>query len=172
MNKDNKKIITIVICLIFFAIGILVGYFICKKTIPLNEKEPDKEDKSNSEEKVNITNQILGDWGMCLDEWDCYGINITKNDNEEYFYEPYIMWSESAGAGKVINTEKVNDHKYILTIHYDAYEDFEVSSKEQTVEYVIDISKLSENILISSSKEYHKITKDRETAFDEIMNKK
>lgn len=168
MKKENKKniIIIVLLCVIILLIGIIMGVLLNKKLIDnTTSEEPTKE--LTTEE---ILASIDGEWGMCKAEYECYGI-ITRKDEGTYYYVPYLMWSEFGDQGTVENTEKIDDNTYKITVHYPGYENMEGSSLEQTLEYTIDLSKVSDDILYVDNDKYQKVTGDREAFFQSIMSK-
>ncbi len=175
--KEKKVTFSLIIqCGIFILLGIIAGILI---TNQLNKKpEPEKVKKEEKtelkEEKKELTtdevlSSIVGEWGMCLGEYNCRGIIISKSDNN-YTYTPYIMWSDGGQAGDITNIEKIEENIYKLTIHYKGYNNELGSAPEQTIENRINISEISSQALYIGDTQYQKITGDRETFFKSIMN--
>lgn len=172
MSKKKKEILAIITCIAFLLAGIFIGYFYSQNRKNSSESQIEKEDaldKKDDQTSKEILNRVVGEWGTCSGDNTCYGINITKEKEEEYYYEPYVMWSESTGSGKITSVEKVNEQKYIFTVHYDAVDGIEMSREESTVETVVNTSKIEEGILIISGTEYQKIEGDRDQKYQEIL---
>ena len=174
--KEKKVTFSLIVqCGIFILLGVIAGILI---TNQLNQKptpeEPKEEEKEEvKEEKKELTteevlNSIIGEWGMCLGEYNFRGIIVSKGDNN-YTYTPYIMWSDGGQSGDITNTVKVEDNIYKITIHYKGYNNELGSSPEQTIENRINISEVSSQVLYIGDTQYQKITGDRETFFKSIM---
>lgn len=171
MGKEKIKtiIIVVLLCIIILFIGIFCG-------MKLNKSNVTETPNNNTVEEVKepTTDEVLasmvGEWGMCFGEYDCRGLFVGKNDNGEYYYTPYIMWSEGSGSGTIKNLEKVEDSKYKLTVYFAGYEDELGSAPERTNEYVVDVKDISTNILYVESNKYQLINGDREEFFRSIMS--
>ena len=168
----NKQLVILIIILAILVLG-MGGYILYDKVINVKEGpksvEKEKGNKSNENELTTeeLLDKITGEWGGCDDEY-CYGKIIGKNEKGNYYFTPYVMWSESSGSGTITKTEYIEKDVYILTVHYDKFESEEYYSPEQTVEYKIDVSKLSSNILNIGDLKYQLITIDRDEFFHSI----
>lgn len=187
MEKEKKKnntliVLVVVLCLLVLGLG---GYIVYDKVLSKDGKiteqsnvDEQQEDKSTNQtndakqqEKVlssdELLNNLTGEWGTCKDN-SCYGIIIGKRDNGEYYYTPYIMWSDGGTSGTVKNSEYKEKDVYLLTVYYAAYDNIESSGIEHTDEYEINISEVSSDIIYINDTKYQKITTDRETFFNSI----
>ena len=177
--KDKRSTIKFIIeCGIFIMLGIIIGILITNQTNKSSkEEEPPKEEKTEEvqvpEEKEPTTEEILssieGEWGMCLGEYNCRGLIISKGDNNKYTYTPYIMWSDGGEAGEIQKLTKTEDNTYKFEVYYKGYSNELGTAPERTVEYKINISELDSQKLKIEDNTYQKITGDRETFFKSIM---
>ena len=176
-KKNNSLIILVVIlCLLVLGMG---GYIVYDKVLSnkenIDEQQNDnltnQTNKAEQQEEILSSDDLLykltGEWGTCKDN-SCYGIIIGKRDNGEYYYTPYLMWSEGGASGTVNNSEYKEKDVYLLTVYYAAYDNIESSGIEHTDEYEINISEISSNVLYINDTKYQKITIDRETFFNSI----
>ena len=170
MKNKKSNIIIVILCMIFLVLGIILGIIVYDKIInkvkptePTVLEEPKEEELTQAE----LLTKISGEWGTCKDG-SCYGLIISKKENGEYYYTPYLMWSEGTPGGIVKQTSKVEKDTYKVTVHYDAYEDFESSGIEHTDEYKINISEVDTNVIYINETKYQKITIDREKFFNSI----
>ncbi len=181
-QKNNTGLIVLVIVLFLLVLG-LGGYIIYDKVI--NKEKPieqnniiDQQEESQTEQNSIVEQQerlttdelldkLTGEWGACK-EGSCYGKIIGKRENGEYYYTPYLMWSDGGTSGTVKKSEYKEKDVYLLTVYYAAYEGMESSGTEHTDEYKINISEISSNIIYIDETKYQKITTDRETFFNSI----
>ncbi len=171
MNKKNI-IITIVLCIIFFALGTFLGLIIYDK---INTKNPIVEDKSDNktEEEKSLTKEelldvLVGDWGNCEGQ-SCHGVIIAKKDNKVYTYMPYIMWSDGFVAGIITDVTNVKKDIYDVTVYTAAYEGLESSSPEQITTIRVNISEISAGTIYLNDTNFQKIAGDREAFYNSIM---
>ena len=137
-------------------------------TSNINEQVKESEQENTNVLVEKNLDKAVGEWGMCDDDHGCYGINIVKTHEQNYTYRPYQMWSDGFYAGKVVDIEKVDGNTFRLTVHFDAIHNMLTDVEEHTNEYVIDFSKVNQDIIIVDSVEYKKIVGDRETFFNEL----
>lgn len=176
--KEKKSTISLIIeCGIFILLGIIAGVLITnqmnnkpKKEEPKQEESPIEKEEVKEPTSNEILNSLVGEWGMCLGEYNCRGLIISKTDDNKYTYTPYIMWSDGGETGEITNTEKVEENIYKINTHYKGYNNEIGSSPEQTLEYTINISELSNQILYVNDAKFQKITGDRESFFQSLMN--
>ena len=166
MGKERIKTIIILVLsgVVILFIGVFLGMYLNKDKTPQNNVEKAKE--LSTEE---VLASIVGEWGMCNGEYDCQGIFIGK-DNNEYYYTPYIMWSEGGDRGTIKKIDSLGGNKYKLTVYYAGYEDDFGSSPERTIEYTIGTSEVAINNLYVGNKKYQLIKGDREIFFKSIMS--
>ena len=165
MKKEKIKTITIIFLLfiIVLFIGIICGMLLDKKTT-----DDDVVETSNDLTKEEVLTSLVGEWGMCHKEYGCNGIIIGKDEDGSYYYSPYVMWSEGGDKGTIKSIERINSNKYKLTIYFPGYENEMGSSPEQTIDYTVDISEISSEILYVESIKYQLIIGDREAFFNSI----
>ncbi len=175
--KDKKSTITLIIeCGILILLAIIAGILITNKINEKREKSPKEEIKENDniESKEPSTEEILssieGEWGMCFGNYDCRGLIISKGENNKYTYTPYIMWSDGGETGEVQEITKIENNIYKLKVYYKGYSNELGSAPERTDEYKINIDELTSQIIYIGENKYQKITGDRETYFQSIMN--
>lgn len=171
MNK--KTLLTILICLILMVSGYFLGTYL-KNTIDNtknNQVDNKKEDKpiAPAESKETILNKLIGEWGTCQ-EAACYGIIVAKNDQDEYTYLPYVMWSEFGGTGTIKNITKIENDKYQLTIYFKAFDSPEITSPERTEEITIDYKDISSSIIYINDNKYELVVGDREEFYQLRVN--
>lgn len=174
MSKEKLKtiIIFVLVGIIILMIGVFVGTKISKKDMEEAPKE-DSPKVEEKEEKEKSTDEVLaslvGEWGMCIGEYNCRGIIIDKS-GDSYTYTPYIMWSEFGDVGVIKEIKKTQDDKYKLTVYYDGFED-EIGnfSPEQTLDYEINLKEIEDNNLYVGLEKYVRVSGDRETFFRSIM---
>ena len=166
MERRKNIIIVVLILIILFLLGIIFGVVLRDKTTK-KEKEPEKETTVTEVNTDEVLSGLVGEWGMCLGEYNCRGIIISK-DNDKYYYSPYIMWSEFGQAGEIQSITKTEGKEYEITVHYAGYENELSSAPEETVKYKISISDLPLAILYVGGDKYQKMTTDRETFFNSI----
>ncbi len=169
MNKEKIKSIIIFVLLgvVILFIGVFYGMSLGKKPTeqPVENNEVEEAKELSTEE---VLSSMVGEWGTCLGEYDCRGLIVGKNGNE-YYYTPYVMWSEFGDKGTIEKVTKVEDNNYKLTVHYPGYSDELGSAPERTVEYTVNISETASKILYVDSKKYQQVNGDRETFFKSIM---
>lgn len=171
MNK--KTLFTIIICLILMVSGYFLGTYL-KNTIDnaKNNEEGNKEEEKTTDsiEDSNLfLNQLLGEWGTCQEN-SCYGIIVNKNDQDEYTYLPYVMWSEFGGTGTIQKVSKIEDDKYRLTIYFKAYDSPEITSSERTEEITIDFKDISSRTIYIDNTKYELVVGDREEFYQSKVN--
>lgn len=157
-NKFQKFNLVLNILIIILLIAIIV-LFITKN----NNSNIEIKNNKPKEEK-NIVENLIGEWGMCISDMNCYGMIIKKEGND-YSFNSYQMWSEGNGPGIIKKSTKITDDEYKLEIYFPAYEDEISSSEEYTGNYLLDISKISNNIIKFNNYEYQKVIGDREDFF-------
>ena len=171
MSKEKIKTIAIFVLsgIIILFIGIFFGMNLNKNNV---EKTPNDDIVEEVKEPTidEVLTSLTGEWGMCYGEYDCRGILIGKNDTGEYYYTPYVMWSEFGDKGTIKSTEKEDNNKYKLTVYFAGYEDELGSAPERTLDYTIDISEISEHNLYVGTVKYQLINGDRESFFRSIMS--
>lgn len=179
MEKKKNTVLNIALIIIVIETILLAAasiYIIYNGKV-ISEKEspkvdpPIKESKENqqTETKEEVLEELIGEWGMCLKEYDCRGIIIAKTKNSEFTYTPYIMWSEGGVAGKIKTFEKISEKVYKISVYYAAYNNEMSSGPEQTIEYTIDINNIKENNIKIDNKVYQKIVGDRESFFKALF---
>lgn len=177
--KDKKNNIKFIIeCGIFIMLGIIIGILITNQTDKKPKEEQPKEEKieevQETKEKEPTTEEILnsieGEWGRCAGSYNCRGLIVSKGDNNEYTYTPYIMWSDGGEAGEIQEVTKIEEKKYNVKVHFKGYSNELGSSPESTVEYKVDLSELDSQKIKIEENTYQKIIGDRETFFKSIMD--
>ena len=117
-------------------------------------------------------NQIVGDWGRCKGT-SCNGIEIRKDENDIYYY---IFYLPSAGgfreARVLYDPQKLENNKYEITGYYPATSANSIQGEnpEKEEKIVIDMSKISSNIIIVNNIEYEKIIGNREEFYNSKQN--
>ena len=164
--KDKK---TIIIVILLCVIACLVGFILGKDKL-FNKEEP------TPEPVVEVTNEealatAIGEWGRCTEKYSCYGVFISQNEENEFTFSEYLMWSEWGPVGKIQKIEKLADNKFELTVHYDKVENEEFSYEESTETHTIDLSELTNNAIEVDDQKYEKITGDREEFFNNLTEK-
>lgn len=162
--KNNNGLIVLIVILCLLVIG-LGGYIVYDKVI--NKEKPNEQSNEKQLTTDELLNKLTGEWGTC-NEGSCQGKIIGKRENGEYYYTPYLMWSEFGASGTIKKAEYKEKNVYILTVYYAAYENMESSGDEHTDEYEINISEVYSNIIYINNIKYQKITTDRETFFSSI----
>ena len=182
----KNVIIVILLCMIFAVGGYIIGTdsdMIFGNTSGGNnanenkkeenkEEEPKKEEKKEEKPKKEIDpnkllEKIVGDWGRCEKEYECYGILIGK-ENGAFTYLSYMMWSEAGGSAPIKVTNITDEDNFEIKMHFDAYEDATIAYEAHDVELKINTSKLKNNILIVSGKEYKKVVGDADTFYRSV----
>lgn len=168
-RKLSSGVIVLIVFLCLLVLG-LGGYIVYDKFISKEETPETDNTEEVQEDKLTIDellNKLTGEWGTC-ENGTCYGIFMGKRENGEYYYTPYLMWSEGGASGTIKNSLYKEKDVYSLTVYYAAYEDIESSGPEHTDEYEINISEISSNIIYVDKVKYQKILTDRETFFNAI----
>ncbi len=171
MSKTKNIIIIILLCIIFFLIGILSkGYFDKKGNVKDTSNDfIEEQNTTNTSEENDISlDNLVGDWGTCDGEYSCKGIIVSKVD-ATYYYTPYIMWSEYGGRGEIKKITKTKENQYEMEVYYEGYENEMSSAPEETLNYKLDISDISNNIIYINEEKYQKIVGEREAFYTSIM---
>ena len=169
-NKNGIVALLVVVIIILLVLVILLATetISFKSQTTNNTKDDTQIIENNDTLKEEILDKAIGEWGMCDNNHACYGINIAKSQEQKYTYRPYQMWSDGFYGGNVEIIEKTNDTTITLTVHYEAVHNMVTDIEEHTNKYVIDISKVDQNIIIVDSVEYKKIIGDRELFFNQL----
>ena len=170
MKKEKIKtaIIVVLLGLVILFAGIFYGISLNKdKPVETPENNTIKEQEEVTTDKILAS--IVGEWGTCDGEDGCRGIFIGKDDNDEYYFTPYIMWSEGGDRGTIKLINNVEGKKYKLTVYFAGYEDEMGSAPERTLGYLVDVSEVESDILYIENAKYQLITGDREEFFRSIM---
>ena len=166
-NNSGLMVLIVILCLIVLGLG---GYIVYDKVINKEKSTEQNSAEEQIEEKLTtkkLLSELTGEWGACKDS-SCYGIIIGKRDNGEYYYTPYLMWSDGGTSGTIKKVSYKEKNVYLLTVYYAAYEGMESSGEEHTDEYEINISEVSSDIIYINNTKYQKITTDREAFFNSI----
>lgn len=180
MEKEQKKknialVVIVIETILLAAAGIYIIFNSNNlASHPNNTNEPNipiedvKENIQPEDSTKEVLAKLVGEWGMCIKEYDCRGVVISKTENSEYKYTPYIMWSDGGETGTIKSVEKQGD-KYKLTVYFSGYNNELGSSPEQTNEYLIDMTNIEENNINIGDNTYQKMTGDRETFFKSLF---
>lgn len=165
----KKGIITTLICLLLMVSGYFLGTYLMNTIDNTKNKQVDKQEDNKQENKPTdkvedpslVLTKLIGEWGNCR-ESGCYGVIVNKNEQNEYTYLPYVMWSEFGGSGIIQNVNKVKDDKYKFTIYFPAYDGMESSSPERTEEFTMDFKDIESRTIYINENKYELVVGDRE----------
>lgn len=166
---EKQKNYAGIIALLTMIIVILITLVVLFATGAIGVGNKSNDSNMSGEE---ILDKAIGAWGMCNGERSCYGINIAKDEQKNYIYRPYQVWSDGFYGGNVENIEKTSNYTIRVTVHYNAVHNMLVDIDEYTSKYVIDISKIDKDIIIVDGDEYQKIVGDTETFFNKLSKQK
>lgn len=172
-NEKWKNIIIILLVVIIIMLTTLIVLVVTKKNnYESKEQVSDIEKANNTVDKNDddFMNELIGEWGMCQENYGCHGIIVSKDDNNKFGFAPYQMWSDGGYAGTVENIENTDINKYTITVHFDAVDNMLTTIEEHTNKYVIDVSNINSNTIVVDDYSYKKITGDREEFFNSINN--
>ena len=175
MEKEKKNVGVIalmgVIILILLVLCILfaTGKLTFNASKPSEEKEEEKIQEPVVVEltREELMDKLAGEWGTCVDG-SCFGIMVSKKDDNTYSYTSYLMWSDGINNGVVTDTSMAEENKYNVTVYFPPYEDMMNTYYEHTNNYLINISDIESNVIYIGDTKYQKITTDRESFFNSI----
>lgn len=166
MNKKN--ILTVIICLILMVSGYFLGTYLKNTIDNAKNNQVDKQDDKQADKEEDpslVLTKLVGEWGTCQ-ESGCYGVIVNKNDQNEYTYLPYVMWSEFGGSGIIQKVNKIEDDKYKFTIYFPEYDGMEISLPERTEEFTIDFKDSESRTIYINENKYELVVGDREEFYN------
>ena len=171
--KKSKSFLGVLVILLSIVVLGLTGFIVYDKVLNKDAKNENTNSNTINNEVENNDNssisstemldKITGKWGRC-NGMNCYFTSISNYDNKYTFnYGQY--WSDGGMFGDIIEHKTVDSNTLYLKVHFPKRVTEVGETFEQTNEYIINISKLSSNVIIVNNNKNEKIVGDMEEFF-------